>query len=60
MDLFFSHPADPASVIEARNTEMTFIRKWLDAAAEHRLRNTAARGTQTQRQRQSGEAVGVA
>jgi hypothetical protein len=37
---------------------MAFIRKWLDAAAERRLRHRKALGAQ--RQRQSGEAVGVA
>ncbi|KAL3661281.1 hypothetical protein V7S43_013487 [Phytophthora oleae] len=30
LDLFFSHPKDPPSVIAARNTEIKMIRKWID------------------------------
>ena len=33
LDLFFSNPADPPSVIAARQTEMAFVRKWLDSSS---------------------------
>jgi hypothetical protein len=29
MDLFFSNPADPASVQQARATELAEIRRWV-------------------------------
>lgn len=32
LDLFFSNPADPPSVVSARRTEVGFIAKWVAAA----------------------------
>jgi len=33
LDLMFSHPGDPSSVIEARQLEMYYVDKWIE---EHR------------------------
>jgi lysosomal Pro-X carboxypeptidase len=30
LDLFFSHPLDPPAVTKARQTELAFIRQWVD------------------------------
>ncbi|KAE9146090.1 Lysosomal Pro-X carboxypeptidase [Phytophthora fragariae] len=30
LDLFFSHPLDPPAVIKARQTELAYIRQWID------------------------------
>ncbi|GMF39536.1 unnamed protein product [Phytophthora fragariaefolia] len=30
LDLFFTHPLDPPAVTEARQTELTYIRQWID------------------------------
>jgi len=35
LDLMFSHPNDPESVKVARRTEVSHIRKWVDAKADH-------------------------
>ncbi|OWZ12668.1 Lysosomal Pro-X carboxypeptidase [Phytophthora megakarya] len=36
LDLFFSHPKDPPSVIAARNTEVKMISKWIDEFAAYK------------------------
>ena len=30
LDLMFSHPDDPASVVKARDTERVFMKRWVD------------------------------
>ncbi|KAI9994151.1 hypothetical protein PInf_016716 [Phytophthora infestans] len=30
LDLFFTHPSDPPAVTEARNTELKYIRQWIN------------------------------
>ncbi|RLN67937.1 hypothetical protein BBP00_00001343 [Phytophthora kernoviae] len=36
LDLFFSHPKDPAAVIAARKTEIKMIHKWIDEFAVYK------------------------
>lgn len=36
LDLFFSNPADPPSVIQAREFELAFIEKWVAEASVER------------------------
>ena len=38
LDLFFSHPEDPQSVRDVRTQEVTYMRKWVAAAAGARAR----------------------
>lgn len=39
LDLMFSHPLDPPSVVAARNTQRAHMRAWVAEAAERRARS---------------------
>ena len=49
LDLMFSHPDDPPSVIEARRTEVEAIHSWVQEGYALRARNTKLPRTQADR-----------